>query len=149
MPITYQIIDTGQSTVFASEIIRLIGQELGPVRVQDVATGIDQKQLGFVIALDQNRLVGTGSFGRLLMHRDSWFLAFNAVDPDYRRKGIASKITQMRTDYLEKNCSAKLIWVSSRDYWTRMERHGFEFKFKLDQGTDNHGVMLKEINESI
>ena len=149
MSITYKIIEIGQVNDFASEIIELTTQELGETRGLDVSTGIKQNQLGFVIALDQNQLVAVGAFGRLLMHRDSWYLAFNSVAPAHRRKGIANKITEMRIAHLEKIYGAKFIWVSSRNYWNRMEQYGFEFKFKLDTENDNHGVMLKEINGSI
>lgn len=147
MNISYETFNPEQCLKIKDEILSLIKDGLGEVRYNDALDGINENQLGFVVCYDNTlnasqRIVGVAGFGKMLMHRDSWYLAFNVVDKEYRFQGIGNSLNDIRLRHLLENMSAEYIWVSSKDNWKRMEKFGFKELEMLNNGNDNHCVMI-------
>jgi ribosomal protein S18 acetylase RimI-like enzyme len=149
MELSYETFNPGQNLKNKDEILSLIKEGLGEVRYNDALNGINENQLGFVVCYNtiqrtyNNKIVvGVAGFGKMLMHRDSWYLAFNVVDKEYRFQGIGNALNDIRLNHLLENMKAEYVWVSSKDNWKRMEKFGFKELEMLTNGNDNHCVMI-------
>lgn len=142
MELSFIVVNPGNPLNNKDEILCLIKEGLGEVRYNDAHSGLNDNQLGFVVCHDNNKVIGVAGFGKMLMHRDSWFLAFNVVDKEHRFRGIGNSLNDIRLRHLLEEMGAEYIWVSSKDNWKRMEKFGFKEVEMLKNGNDNHCVMI-------
>ena len=142
--LSYLTIDIGQEfeEKRLDSLHSLIAEGLGSERAEEAILGLKNGLLGVVAAYISEEILGVAAYGRTLMHRNTWYLAFNVVNSKFRYQGIGNALNEIRLNHLLANHGAEYVLVASKDKWNRMKKFGFEPLTMLDHDKDNHNLMI-------
>lgn len=86
----------------------------------------------FYLALYENKIIGCGSWMWSHMSSNVVELSFGTVHPDFQRKGIGKRLTELRLEDIQKECNKdSVIVVTARrpEFFEKMNfKHSFNFK---------------------
>jgi N-acetylglutamate synthase-like GNAT family acetyltransferase len=137
--ITYQWID---NTLYKDDVCSVITQGLGELRTREAMEAWSSGAVSFIVAVnEEDRVVGCGAIGRLFIYKQSYFLAFNSVVPEYRNNDIGNTITQKRIERIHE-LGGRFIFSAGKDQWKRYTKFDFKHLCELNSDDETHHLVV-------
>ncbi|MFB4161391.1 GNAT family N-acetyltransferase [Geomicrobium sp. JSM 1781026] len=93
-------------------IERICNEFYNEERVTSEVTSIDERWVGYIVAIEDGQVIGAGGGGMLSANRSEVYVLY--LDPDRRNEGIGSKILAEITAQ-QMNLGATEQWVSVQE----------------------------------
>jgi len=130
------------NTEYKDELCRVITQGLGELRTQEAMEAWALGAISFIVAVNkEDCVVGCGAIGRLFIYKQSYFLAFNSVLPEYRNNDIGNTITQKRIERIHE-LGGRFIFSAGKDQWKRYTKFDFKHLCELNSDNETHHLVI-------
>jgi N-acetylglutamate synthase-like GNAT family acetyltransferase len=130
------------NTDYTDDVCQVITQGLGELRTREALEAWTSGAVSFIVAINkEDRVVGCGAIGRLFIYKQSYFLAFNSVVPEYRNQDIGNTITQKRIERI-RELGGRFIFSAGKDHWKRYTKFDFKHLCELNSDDETHHLVV-------